>query len=116
MQAVYGDKPKRLDVIIPVEDDEVWANQYYRQYSRTRGGLVCKGDGETCRRMIDTDTGAIAGRDTKAVIWQEGLECKGRDCPDYKGKACQEVMNLQFMLPKVPGLGVWQIDTGSIHS
>ena len=115
VQEIYGDKPKRLDVIIPVEDDEVWANQYYRQYSRTRG-LVCKGDGETCRRMIDTDTGAIAGRDTKAVIWQEGLECKGRDCPDYKGKACQEVMNLQFMLPKVPGLGVWQIDTGSIHS
>src|SRR3989304_5673538 len=25
-------------------------------------------------------------------------------------------MNLQFLLPRVPGLGVWQIDTGSINS
>jgi len=29
---------------------------------------------------------------------------------------CREVMNLQFLLPEVPGLGVWQIDTGSINS
>ncbi len=25
-------------------------------------------------------------------------------------------MNLQFLLPRVPGLGIWQIDTGSINS
>jgi len=99
---LYGEKPKRLDVIIPVEDDELWASQYYRQYSRSRG-LICKGDGETCRRMIDTNTGAIADRNTKTVIWEEGLACAGRDCPDYQGKACQEVMNLQFLLPKIPG-------------
>lgn len=115
VQAVYGEKPKRLDVIIPVEDEEIWASQYYRQYSRSRG-LVCKGDGETCRRMIDTKTGDIAGKNTEAVDWREGLPCMGRGCPDYKSKACQEVMNLQFLLPKVDGLGIWQIDTGSIHS
>ena len=113
--AVYGKEPKRLDVIIPVEDEEIWANQYYRQYSRSRG-LVCKGDGEFCRRMIDTKTGDIAGRETLAVDWREGLSCPGRNCPDYKSNACQEVMNLQFLLPKVAGLGVWQIDTGSINS
>ena len=115
VQAIYGEKPQRLDVIIPVEDEEMWASQYYRQYSRTRG-LICKGDGESCRRMVDTETGAIANRDTKEVTWREGCECLGRDCPDYKGKACQEVMNLQALLPKVPGLGIWQIDTGSINS
>jgi len=115
VQAVYGEKPKRLDVIIPLEDEEVWASQYYRQYSRSRG-LVCKGDGETCRRMVDTETGDVAGRDTKEVTWAEGGTCDGMGCPDYKSKACQEVMNLQFLLPKVPGLGVWQIDTGSINS
>lgn len=115
VQALYGEKPKRLDVIIPLEDDEIWASQYYRQYSMTRG-LVCKGDGINCRRMVDADTGTLAGRDTKLITWTEGLECPGKDCPDYKGKACQEVMNLQFLLPKVPGLGIWQIDTGSIHS
>jgi len=115
VQTVYGEKPKRLDVIIPLEDEEIWASQYYRQYSKSRG-LVCKGDGETCRRMVDTETGAVAGRETKEVTWREGCVCQGRDCPDYKAKACQEVMNLQFLLPKVPGLGIWQIDTGSINS
>jgi hypothetical protein len=115
VQDVYGKEPRKLDVIIPLEDEEIWASQYYRQYSRTRG-LVCKGDGATCRRMIDAKTGLIAGKDTKEAVWQEGCECKGRDCEDYKGKACQEVMNLQFLLPKVLGLGIWQIDTGSIHS
>ena len=112
---VYGDKPKSLDVIIPVDDEEIWASQYYRQYSRTRG-LICKGDGITCRRLIDVKTGAVAGKATKEAAWQENCQCPGRDCPDYKAKACQEVMNLQVMLPKVMGLGVWQIDTGSIHS
>jgi len=111
---VYGEKPQRLDVIIPVEDEEMWANQYYRRYSQTRG-LVCKGDGETCRRMVDKETGDIANRDSRAVVWIED-SCKGRDCPDYQAKACQEVMNLQFLLPRVPGLGIWQIDTGSINS
>ena len=115
VQAVYGEKPKRLDVIIPLEDEEVWASQYYRQYSRSRG-LVCKGDGEACRRMVDTETGDVAGRDTKEITWREGGTCEGMGCPDYKAKACQEVMNLQFLLPKVPGLGIWQIDTGSINS
>ncbi len=115
VQKVYGEKPQRLDIIIPVEDEEMWASQYYRQYSRTRG-LVCKGDGETCRRMVDTETGDTANRNSKVVDWKEGLPCAGRDCPDYKRKACQEVMNLQFILPKVPGLGIWQIDTGSINS
>jgi len=115
VQEVYGEQPDRLDVIIPVEDDELWCSQYYRQYSRTRG-LTCKGDGETCRRMIDRQTGAIANRETKEVVWKEGLPCPGRACPDYQAKKCQEVMNLQFLLPRVRGLGIWQIDTGSINS
>ena len=114
VQEVYGEKPDRLDIIIPVEDDEMWCNQYYRQYSRTRG-LVCRGDGENCRRMIDRQTGAIANRDSKEVVWKD-LPCPGRECPDYQGKKCQETMNLQFLLPRVPGLGIWQIDTGSINS
>ena len=117
VQEVYGPKPKRLEIIIPVEDDELWASQYYRQYSRTRG-LTCKGDGETCRRMIDRATGAVANRDTKNgnVAWEEGLPCEGKVCSYYQQKACQEVMNLQFLLPRVKGLGIWQIDTGSINS
>lgn len=115
VQKVYGEKPKCLDIIIPVEEDEIWASQFYKQYSRSRG-LVCKGDGVTCRRLVDEKTGGVAERDSAVTTWREGLPCEGRECPDYKAKKCQETMSLQFLLPKVPGLGIWQIDTGSIHS
>ena len=108
------DKPKELSIMIPVEDEEYWASQYYRCYSRTRG-LVCKGDGENCNRMIDTKTGDMANRDSKEVVWRNA-KCDGRECPFYKNKQCREVMNLQFLLPSVPGVGVWQIDTSSINS
>ncbi len=113
VQKVFGEKPKELRVLIPVEDEEKWAGQYYRCYSKTRG-LICKGDGETAIRMIDTQTGAMADRDSKKVEMKE-MPCQGRECPDYKTK-CKEVMNLQFLLPEVPGLGIWQIDTSSINS
>ena len=35
VQAIYGQKPKVLDILIPVEDEEKWAPQYYKLYSRT---------------------------------------------------------------------------------
>lgn len=115
VEKIYGPTPKELPVMIPTDDDELWCSQYYRRYSSTRG-LVCKGDGVTCRRMIDTKTGDIAHRDTKEIFWKEGMACLGQQCPDYIARDCKEVMNLQFILPDVPGLGVWQIDTGSINS
>jgi len=110
---VFGEKPKELRILIPVEDEEKWCSQYYRCYSRTRG-LVCKGDGETAIRMVDMRTGALADRESTEVIMKE-VTCQGRDCPDYE-QQCREIMNLQFLLPEVPGLGVWQIDTSSINS
>ena len=110
---VYGDKPKELRVFIPVEDEEKWASQFYRCYSKTRG-LVCKGDGETCMRLVNTQTGEMVWKEDIAGVMKEA-PCKGRECPDYKVK-CREIMNLQFLLPDVPGLGVWQIDTSSINS
>ena len=113
VQAVFGEKPKELRILIPVEDEEKWASQFYRCYSKTRG-LICKGDGITAIRMIDAQSGAMADRDSKAIAMKE-IPCKGRECPDYKIK-CKEVMNLQFLLPEVKGLGVWQIDTSSRNS
>jgi len=113
VQEVFGEKPKELRILIPLEDEEKWCSQYYRCYSKTRG-LICKGDGETALRMVDTQSGAMADRDSKTVEMKE-IPCQGRECPDYKTK-CKEVMNLQFLLPEVPGLGIWQIDTSSINS
>lgn len=110
---IFDEKPKELRILIPLDDEERWASQYYRCYSRTRG-LICKGDGETAIRMVDMRTGALANRDSTEVVMKE-VTCSGRDCPDYE-QQCREIMNLQFLLPEVPGLGVWQIDTSSINS
>ncbi len=110
----YGKTPKELDIILPMEEGDKIASQWYRCYSRTRG-LICRGDGETCTRMVDKATGALANRDSGEVEWKD-MTCTGRECPDYKGKQCREIMNLLFLLPGIPSLGVWQIDTSSINS
>ena len=113
--AVHGEHPTELPIMIPVEDEEFWASQYYRAYSQTRG-LTCKGDGDNCRRMIDVKTGAMANRDTTGKVEWKEMPCDGKECVHYQQEKCREVMNLQFLLPQVPGLGVWQIDTSSINS
>lgn len=110
----YGEKPQELRILLPLEDDTKFAQQYYRLYSQTRG-LVCKGDGEEALRMIDVLTGGVAGRNTKDVAMKP-IPCQGKECPEYGPRACGETMNLQFLLPEVSGFGVWQIDTGSINS
>ena len=109
----FGQQPRQMNILIPVDDEEQWCSQYYRCYSRTRG-LVCKGDGETAIRMVDAKAGGLAKHDSEEVAMQE-IECLGRDCPEYEVQ-CREIMNLQFLLPDVPGLGIWQIDTSSINS
>jgi len=111
----FGEKPKQLRVLIPVEDEEAWASQYYKAYNQTYG-LVCKGNGETALRMADANSGELPkARLTETVTLKE-IPCAGRECPDYQDKKCHEVMNLRFILPEVPGLGIWQIDTGSKNS
>jgi hypothetical protein len=111
---IIGEKPKELKVLIPSEDIEDWAPQYYKSYELTHG-LVCKGDGRAAMRMVDVKTNALPTKAT-ATTTMIDLDCPGKDCPLYKDKKCGEVMNLRFVLPDVPGLGVWQIDTGSINS
>jgi hypothetical protein len=112
VQKVYGKQPKELKIMFPLEDETIWASQFYRCYSSSRG-LVCKGDGETARMLIDEHDN-MANRDSQKTEFQT-VECKGRDCPHY-GIRCREVMMLQFLLPDVPGLGIYQLDTGSINS
>lgn len=114
VQAVFGEKPKELEIMFPTEDAHLFSQQWLRGYSMTQG-LICIGNGETCRRKVDIATGDIAGRDTRQWEWRDGLPCNPQDCPEY-GAKCRRVMNLQFLLPDVPGLGVWQIDTSSFYS
>ena len=116
VQKVFGERPKQLRIMLPTEDLNRFAQQWYKRYSSLRG-LTCKGDGEAClMRLVDKKTGTFAHREAQDVEIQEGLPCPGEDCPEYQTKACRRVMNLMFLLPEVPGLGVWQIDSSSIYS
>ena len=110
---IVGDRPKELSIMFPSNDLEDVAPQYLRCYGQTHG-LVCWGDGESSRRKVDTHTGDIAGRDTKDWEWRE-MTCNPEECPEY-GARCRRVMNLMFLMPTVPGLGVWQINTTSFYS
>ncbi|HUU64130.1 MAG TPA: hypothetical protein VMX96_09485 [Dehalococcoidia bacterium] len=112
---VFGDKPKELDIMFPMEDSSQFAQQWLRAYSMTQG-LTCVGDGITSRRKVDTATGAMASHETVEWIWKDDMHCDPQDCPEFLKKRCRRVMNLQVLIPVVPGLGVWQIDTSSFYS
>lgn len=114
VKSVYGEKPKELDILFPVDDPNQFAQQWLRAYSRTFG-LVCIGDGVNAKRKIDTTTGALVSSQSKTWEWHE-VTCDAQECAEYQNKRCRRVMNLQFLLPKVPGLGVYQIDTSSFYS
>lgn len=114
VKEVYGEKPKSLDIMFPVEDLEQFAPQFLRAYSQTQG-LVCIGDGIKARRKLDTETDAMASSKTIEWAWRE-MPCDAQECPEYSAKKCRRVLNLLFLLPKVSGLGAWQIDSSSYNS
>lgn len=120
VQKVYGEKTTCLDVAIPVEDEELWASTWYRLYSATQG-LVCWGGGRgpnnyPCERLYDIETGERAHKEAKHTEWRD-YTCEDEDCPDFKAEnGCKPVMQLRFCLYKVPGLGIYEIDTSSRNS
>lgn len=121
LKKYVGEKPNVLNIMLPTDNPEDFAPQYLKCYSLTQG-LVCKGDGVRCRRKVDTDTGAAAGKTTERWEYKE-MTCDPESCPEMVGDEehhirphCRKVMNLMFVLPEVPGLGVWQLDTSSFHS
>jgi hypothetical protein len=121
IQPSVGEKPKKLSIMFPVEDPEVFAPQFLKCYSFTQG-LVCRGDGMTCTRKVDADTGDVASHTTEHWEFSQ-MSCDPDTCPELVGDPdmgirphCRRVMNLLFVLPDVPGLGVWQLDTSSFFS
>jgi hypothetical protein len=121
IQPYVGEKPKKLSIMLPVEDSEVFAPQFMKCYSMSQG-LVCRGDGVSCSRKVDTETGAVADHTTEQWEFRD-MSCDPDTCPESVGDTeegirpqCRRVMNLLFMLPDVPGLGVWQLDTSSFYS
>ncbi|MBA7511350.1 hypothetical protein ES705_03343 [subsurface metagenome] len=117
IKGYVGEKPKALQILFPVEDPREFAFQWLRCYSFTQG-LVCKGDGVISRRKLDVASGTMANHTTAEWEWKDGLPCDPESCPEYCGEKpqCRRVMNLLFLMPDVPGFGVWQLDTSSFYS
>jgi len=113
VQAIYGEKPKEIDVIFPIDMDIAdW--QWYKAYS-AGNSLICKGDGERATALVDTATGRFVTKDSVATELRE-VVCNPEVCPLYEKGQCHRLMTLQFIVPTVKALGVWQLNTGSVHS
>jgi len=102
VKKVYGDKPRQLDIMFPTNDEEAIFPQYYKRYGSQKG-LICKGDGKQAVEI--TDNGEMTE-----------IDCLGKNCPHFQNGDCKIVGNLHVLLWKVPGLGVYQIDTSSTNS
>lgn len=96
----YGDEPRELNIMFPLNNREEFFPQAYKRYSGA--GLMCKGNGQVAIETID---GKLTER-----------ECDPEYCEHFVKGNCKLRGHLQVMLPDVPGMGVWQIDTGSFNS
>lgn len=98
--AVYGDKPKELDVMFPVDDEEIVFPQALEYYGSSKG-LKCQGNKETAME-----------RDEATGKWsQRTCPCEKLDAPG----GCSQTGHLMVLLPKVSLGGIYQIDTRSFN-
>ncbi len=114
IKSIVGEQPKKLNIMFPTEKPEEFAQQWLRCYSFSQG-LICKGDGTVAVRKIDVANGDIASHTTEEWA-RKDWNCDPDTCEQYSEKQCRRVMNLLFLIPGVPGIGVWQLDTTSFYS
>jgi hypothetical protein len=97
---VYGEQPKELEVMIPINDLESVFPTAYKYYGSSRG-LKCQGNGEIAYRVNDQ---------TKEM---EDVACP---CDLLESGKCKQSANLMVMIPKVSVGGVYQVRTSSFNS
>jgi hypothetical protein len=105
VQRVYGEQPTELDIMFPVESEDIVFPQKLAMYGRTRG-LVCHGDGKDAERL-NADTGKWESRT---------CPCDFRKTDDNPKGDCSETAHLMIILPKINVGGVYQVTTGSYNS
>ncbi|HET6494973.1 MAG TPA: hypothetical protein VFH61_06375 [Thermoleophilia bacterium] len=100
VEKFYGEKPTKLDVMVPVEEIAAIMPTAYKSYKKS--GLYCIGDGESAVRR--NDKGAMVERECPCeLLTQDRPECK-------------RTAVLNVILPKINLGGVYQIVTGSWNS
>lgn len=134
LMSVYGEDCREMDIIIPVEDNDVFFNQARKAYRLS--GLFCScSDMKTASRVrVGKAVEASAhhkvgdvldpqGEDYLAKSGQECnvgerfmLPCPGDDCQFSKNKMCKGIGRLIFMVPISPKFGCYVISTTSFHT
>ena len=105
VQEKYGDKPRSLDIRLPLEGtvDEIFP-QFYKLYGRS-AGLKAVSDGERITWLDRDAEGKIIERiervDDVKKLEEAGFRPTG---------------TLSFLVPKVSMAGVYQLVTGSFHT
>lgn len=133
--AVYGDKPKALRVKFASNNPSDVFDANYKLWQTS--GLICKGNGETAKRLSDKYIALREGDRPKTGTDQEDIihdeefaddtytcvVCRTPGlCPyamargQYGKPGCKASGLLSVVLPDIPGLGVWYLATGSINS
>ena len=99
VQKVFGEQPKELEIMFPINEVESIFPQSYTFYGSSKG-VKCKGDGEHAMERENGD-----GK------WIE------KTCPCEKlDNGCSLSGHLMFMIPSVSVGGVFQLDTGSYNT
>ncbi len=121
---IYGPEPTMLNVIFPSDDEEVIFPQYYTAYG-SGAGMKCQGDGETAEcfseEMVKVlDLTGKTGKRGQPEVYCKGAGERGKEettaCPYFKGKKCNRVARLRFLIPDLKGTTMWECVTGSINS
>lgn len=102
VKAKFGNEPKSLPVMLPVENEEMFLRQYYACYGGNQK-LKCQGDGEIAERRVE---GGI-----------EKIACPSPEFCDFaKANACKARTDLMMVLPDINCGAVYQLSTGSVTS
>lgn len=99
VRRVFGDKPKSLRIMVPINDIDSVFPVAYCFYGSSRG-IKCKGDGETAWFVNDSGE----------------METKPCPCELLEQKKCKQVGRFLFMIPEVSIAGVYQLTTSSYNS
>ena len=111
---LYGDKPKTIKFMFPLDDEELVFPQWYKRYGSST--LQCKGDGATatCATPEFAKGLEVIGEDEKSGC--PIVACAGDDCDYYKKKKCAKCATLNIILHELPGNGIYQLNTTSVNS
>ncbi len=95
---VYGEKPREIDILFPVNDPRTILDLSYMAYGQT--GWKCRGTGVIAyNREVD-----------------EEIECAGEDCKMVAEGKCKRQARLTFICYLVPGLCVYDLVTSGWRS